>query len=129
MWRGMVADGLLIIHVLWVVFMITGFPLAIILRSAMIRFIHTIGLSSYIILAFFKVACPVTYGEEYFRQLEQPDFTYQGSFLVSLLEKLIYVENWGASLWWFHVAAGIYLFVVLSSWWWLKLPAKKVTTK
>ncbi len=112
------ADGLLAMHFLWVLFMLLGFPLAVLLRSRGLRLVHALGLTSYILLAVLNWYCPLTIGEEFFRGQAAPDFSYQGSFLASWFERLIYVEHWGAPLWIFRVLAGLYLAVSLSSWWW-----------
>lgn len=112
------ADILLGLHFLWVLFMLLGFPLAWFLRSRKIRLGHALGLASYLLLAAVNWFCPLTLGEEALRRLAEPGFTYQGSFLAGWLERLIYVENWGAPLWIFRLLAGIYLVLVVSSWWW-----------
>jgi hypothetical protein len=115
---GMAADSLLVLHFLWVVFMLIGFPLALLLKSPILRLAHSVGLSSYLALALLGWYCPLTVAETYFRRLSQPDFTYPGSFLATWIERIIYVENWGAPLWLFQVLAVWYLTVCLSSWWW-----------
>lgn len=112
------ADGLLALHLFWVLFMLVGFPLALLLHSRTLRLLHTLGLASYLLLAAFNWYCPLTLGEEFFRQQTEPGFSYQGSFLARWIERLIYVESWGAPLWIFRVLAGLYLAASVSSWWW-----------
>ncbi len=114
----MAADGLLVLHFLWVVFMLVGFPLALLLKSPALRLAHSAGLSFYLALAVLGWYCPLTVAETYFRRLSQPDFTYHGSFLASWIERIIYVENWGAPLELFYVLAALYLMLCVSSWWW-----------
>lgn len=114
----MAADGLLVLHFIWVVFMLVGFPLALLLKSPGLRLAHSVGLSSYLALAALGWYCPLTVAETYFRRLSQPEFSYHGSFLATWIERIIYVENWGAPLWLFQVLAGVYLALCLSSWWW-----------
>ncbi|MCD4813156.1 DUF2784 domain-containing protein [bacterium] len=117
----LLADALLIMHFLWVVFMVTGFLLAVVLRSPVLRVVHAVGLFSYLVLAVLGFYCPLTYGEEYFRQAATPGFSYQESFLATWVERIIYVENWGAPLWIFRLSAGLYFIVCLTSFWWLPL--------
>ncbi|MEW6516458.1 MAG: DUF2784 family protein [candidate division FCPU426 bacterium] len=114
----MAADALLVLHFLWVVFMVSGFPLALLLKSRVLRLAHAAGLSSYLLLAACGWYCPLTVAETYFRRLSDPGFSYHGSFLGSWIERLIYVDNWGAPLWIFRLLAGLYLALCLSSWWW-----------
>lgn len=113
------ADFLLYVHVLWVLFMILGLPLALLLRKPWIRWVHAAGLLSYLGLASLNWWCPLTLGEEYFRQIANPGFSYHGSFLAHWLERIIYVENWGAPLWVFRILAALYLLLVASTWFWL----------
>ncbi|MBN1596510.1 DUF2784 family protein [candidate division FCPU426 bacterium] len=113
------ADILLYLHFIWVLFMLAGFWLALWWRLAWLRLLHFAGLLLYILLGVLGWYCPLTIGEEYFRQQAVPGFSYQGSFLASWVEKLIYVENWGAPLWLFRLLAGFYLVLCLTSWWWL----------
>ena len=112
------ADILLGLHFLWVLFMLLGFPLAWFLKSRRIRLWHALGLASYLLLAAVNWFCPLTLGEEVLRRQAEPDFTYHGSFLAGWMERLIYVETWGAPLWIFRLLAGIYLALIISSWWW-----------
>lgn len=114
----MAADSLLILHFLWVVFMLTGFPLALLLKSPGLRLAHALGLASYLLLAVLGWYCPLTVAETHFRRLSDPGFTYHGSFLAFWIERIIYVENWGAPLRLFQALAGAYLALCLSSWWW-----------
>lgn len=115
----LMADILMFLHFLWVVFMLVGFPLAIYFKNNRLRLVHILGLTAYIFLAVVDWYCPLTLGEEYFRQMESPGFSYNGSFLAAWVGRLIYVEQWGAPLWIFRVLAGVYLLVCVSSWWWL----------
>ena len=110
------ADILLVMHFLWVVFIITGFPLAWRLRSRVLRAVHLGGLLFYLVLAAVGAFCPLTRLEETLRRAQDPDFSYQGSFLAAWAERIIYVEHWGAPLWLFHVLAAAYLVVILATW-------------
>ncbi len=121
------ADFLLLLHFLWVVFMLIGFPLALVLRSRALRLVHAAGLASYLLLAAAGWACPLTWGEEALRGLGRPGFSYHGSCLATWAEKIIYVQNWGAPLWIFRVLAVAYLLLILSSfWWWPGRPGARV---
>lgn len=112
------ADALLVLHFAWVLFMLVGFPLALWLRSRVLRAVHALGLSSYLVLAALGAYCPLTEWESVLRRTADPAFTYHGSFLATWVERIIYVENWGAPLWIFRVGAAAYLLLIASSWWW-----------
>ena len=86
------ADTLMLIHFLWVVFMIVGLPLGIALRSPVLRWAHCIGM---LITAFFASAgmyCPLTTWEEGLRRAADPAFTYRGSFLARHLGPILYPD-------------------------------------
>jgi len=118
------ADALLIVHFLWVVFMIVGFPLALLLRSLVLRLAHALGLASYLMLAALEWHCPLTEWEAALRRMEDPAFTYHGSFLATWAERIIYVRNWGGSVQVFRVLAVLYLMLSVSSFgWWKKSKA------
>ncbi len=112
------ADFVLVLHFLWVLFMLVGFPLAWLLRSRGLRLVHALGLAAYLGLAVAGRLCPLTVAEEALRRSGGADFSYSGSFLAAWIQRLIYVETWHAPLWLFQVLAAGYLAVVLSSWWW-----------
>ena len=118
----LLADSLLILHFLWILFMLAGFPLAILLKITWLRILHSLGLGMYLLLAILDWYCPLTIAEEFFRRMEVPDFSYNGSFIGRWIESLIYIESWGAPLWIFRVLAALYLLVCISSWWWLPCP-------
>jgi hypothetical protein len=112
------ADALLVLHFAWVLFMVAGFPLAWALRSRALRLVHALGLGSYLALAVLGRLCPLTEWESALRQAADPAFSYHGSFLATWVERVIYVESWGAPLWIFRVLAALYLLGIVSSWWW-----------
>lgn len=116
------ADALLILHLLWVLFMIVGFPLALILRSPGLRLIHALGLVSYLLLAALNWYCPLTEWETALRRMDDPAFSYHGSFLAAWAEKIIYVQNWGASVRLFQLLAALYLVLIGSSFFWWGKP-------
>lgn len=90
------ADLLMILHFLWVAFMILGLPLGLFFRSPALRWTHFIGMS---VTAFFAISgffCPLTVWEEELRGRAVPGFGSSGSFLANHLSAVLYpaVEAW-----------------------------------
>jgi hypothetical protein len=86
------ADLLMIIHFLWVLFMVLGLPLGLWFGSAILRWFHFIGM---VLTAFFAASgmdCPLTAFEETLRRMADPEFTYSGSFLARSLSNLLYPQ-------------------------------------
>ncbi len=89
-------DILMIIHLLWVVFMVIGLPLGLLLRSPLLRWAHLVGM---IITGFYAILgmyCPLTTWEEQLRWQADPGFSYHGSFLAEHLSPILYpqIEPW-----------------------------------
>ncbi|TNF45919.1 DUF2784 family protein [bacterium] len=127
----MFADLLLVIHALWVLFMIIGLPLGVLLRSPAIRWIHFLGMSATALFAAMGVYCPLTILEEGARQTGDPGFSYGGSFLVRHLSPILYPDLSPALL--RRISVGWFLITVLSMILWKpylpSLRGKKKTRK
>ncbi|MDF1536379.1 MAG: DUF2784 domain-containing protein [bacterium] len=89
-------DILMIIHLLWVVFMIAGLPLGLYLGSSILRWAHLTGMIITGIFAVLGLYCPLTAWEEQLRWQADPGFSYHGSFLAERLSPVLYphVEPW-----------------------------------
>ena len=90
MWLRLGADALLLLHFLWIVFLVSALPLGIYFRLRTLRILHATGLVLALILQFTRTICPLTILEEYLRNFQQPDFDYKGSFIITHVEKLVY---------------------------------------
>jgi len=102
------ADILMLLHFLWVLFMVVGLPLGLLLRSPAIRWIHFLGMSATALFAASGVYCPLTIWEEGARQAGDPEFSYGGSFLTRHLGPILYPDISpaalrGASVGWFFI--------------------------
>lgn len=84
------ADTVVLIHFLWIVFLLFGAFLRKIHRH--IKFLHIIGLAYALIIQIFDLYCPLTLFEFWLRRLSDPTLRYETSFISYYLEKLIYVE-------------------------------------
>lgn len=84
------ADIVVLIHFLWIVFLIFGAPIG--LKSKPFRFLHISGLIFAIFLQIMGWYCPLTYLEVWLRSMHDPSTTYPGSFITHYIERLVYIE-------------------------------------
>jgi hypothetical protein len=91
-----IADIIMIIHLLWAIFMIIGLPLGLLLRSPLLRWAHLAGMVFTGFFAVLGMYCPLTTWEEQLRWQADPGFTYRGSFLAEHLSPILYpqIEPW-----------------------------------
>jgi hypothetical protein len=99
------ADLIVIVHFLWVLFMVLGMPLGLWLQSPAFRWIHFGGMTATAFLAAAGWDCPLTVWEEALRRGADPGFSYGGSFLARHLSPILYpqIEPWilrSASVFW-----------------------------
>lgn len=78
-----------LIHFLWILFLISGSLFGI--KYRYIKYIHISGLVFAIFLQTFSLDCPLTFLENYFRR-KANIYTYKEGFIAYYLEKLIYVS-------------------------------------
>jgi hypothetical protein len=84
------ADGVVLVHFFWIVFLIFGACAG--RRNRTIKYIHIGGLVFAITLQIFDWYCPLTHLEVWLRSRHDPSRAYAGSYIVHYLEKIIYVE-------------------------------------
>lgn len=84
------ADIVVIIHFLWIVFLVIGGFFG--RRNRVIKFFHLGGLAFAFIIQIFDWYCPLTHLETWLRAKHDPSLSYSGSFIAYYLEKLIYIE-------------------------------------
>jgi hypothetical protein len=87
---GLLADFVVLIHFLWIVFLFIGGFWGV--RYGLIKIFHISGLAFAVAIQTLNWYCPLTYLEIFFRSMEDPSKTYQGSFITHYLEKIIYIE-------------------------------------
>lgn len=101
------ANLTIIIHFIWVFFILFGFIFA--LMKSKIAFIHLSGLIFYFILNLMGWYCPLTYLEHYLRACSDTDIMTTEPFLLKVLNQLIYPDVPE-----FYIRAGGIVFVVLN---------------
>jgi len=90
MFYKIIADTVILIHFLWIVFLFIGAYLGS--KYKLIRTFHLLGLGFALITQIFHLYCPLTYLELWLRKKHDPSLIYTGSFIIHYLEKIIYIE-------------------------------------
>ncbi|MDH5762828.1 MAG: DUF2784 domain-containing protein [Nitrospinota bacterium] len=108
---------LLILHFIVILFVVIGFPVAIITNHRRFRLFHAAVLAFITLLMILQIPCPLTLLEEASR-----GESYEGSFLATWLNRIIYME-------WFtprmvFIIDMAFAAVVFSSFWWRPLKRK-----
>ena len=84
------ADIFVLLHFLWILFLIFGVFLGIKYKRA--RIIHISGIIFALIIQIFDWYCPLTYAELWFRAQQDSASSYSGSFIIHYVEKLVYID-------------------------------------
>ncbi|NIQ03965.1 MAG: DUF2784 family protein [Nitrospinaceae bacterium] len=108
------ATFILILHLLFVLYMVIGFPVGLITRNTRFRLIHAGLLGFVTLLMIMGIPCPLTILEE-----TLSGESYEGSFLATWLNRVIYMT-------WFtprtvFIIDMIFAALVFSSFWWWPL--------
>lgn len=118
------ADALLVVHTLFVVFVVGGLLLIIVggllrynwVRNPWFRVSHLLAIVFVTLQAWAGRICPLTTWEMMLRQ-RAGETTYSESFVSYWLGRLLYYE---ASPWVFLIAYTAFGLAVLASWYWIK---------
>lgn len=84
------ADAVVLVHFLWILFLIFGVFFGV--RWRFIKVLHLLGLGFVFIMQVFGWYCPLTYLEVWLRLRHDPSLVYRGSFIIHYIEKIIYIE-------------------------------------
>ncbi len=90
MFYKLAADFVVLIHFLWIIFLIFGVFIG--KKQRAVKVFHIAGLGFAVIIQIFGWYCPLTHLEIWLRQRHDPLLIYSGSFIVYYMEKLIYIE-------------------------------------
>ncbi len=118
------ADLILSIHVLIVVFIIGGLAVTLIgkvtgwqwVRNPWFRLIHLLAIGIVVIQSWFGHICSLTVLEMHFRHLAGQS-TYSGSFIAYWLGKILYID---LPFWIFILVYSIFGALVVAAWFWVK---------
>lgn len=86
----MLADAVVAIHFLWILFLIFGVVFG--LRYKAIKVFHLSALAFAVVIQIFDWYCPLTYLEVWLRKMHDPSLSYTGSFIIYYIEKLVYLD-------------------------------------
>ena len=93
------ADIIVIMHFMWILFMLVGFILTLcgffrkrFFDRWLFRTLHLLGIAYVSLLATMGKYCPLTLWENILRLKYDPDLTYPGSFMIHYAEKLVYPD-------------------------------------
>jgi len=87
---GFICDIVILVHLLWIIFIIFGFLVS--LKYFKVSFLHMGSLVFTFVLNLMGWYCPLTYLENYLYRLCDSNLPYSGSFITNNLEKLIYLD-------------------------------------
>lgn len=90
MFYKVLADIVVLIHLLWILFLISGALWGV--RNKGIRIFHISGLIFAFVIQIFDWYCPLTHVEVWLRAKHDPALSYKGSFIIHYVEKIIYIE-------------------------------------
>ena len=114
------ADALLLLHILVVVFVVTGLAVIYIgwtlawswVRNPWFRLLHLVAIAIVVLQSWVGVICPLTTWEMSLRK-QAGDIVYTGSFITHWLETLLYYQ---APAWIFTTAYTTFGVIVVASW-------------
>jgi len=120
----MAADAVLVLHVLFVVFIVIGLLLIFAgkvlawswVLNPWFRLTHLVAITVVVVQSWFDVICPLTNLEMTLRSLAG-DAVYYDSFISHWLEKLLYYQ---LSPWVFVICYTIFGVIVIVSWFWIR---------
>jgi hypothetical protein len=120
----MAADVILLLHVLFVAFVVLGLVLIFVgrslgwnwVRNPWFRLIHLIAIAVVVVQSWLRVICPLTTLEMELRS-RAGDAVYPGSFIAHWLETILYYQ---APPWVFMACYTVFGAMVAASWFWVR---------
>ena len=86
----LLADAVVLVHFLWIVFLFLGALWG--RRNRTVKIFHFSGLVFALIIQIFGWFCPLTHLEFWLRGKHNPDLAYAGSFIIYYVERIVYIE-------------------------------------
>ena len=84
------ADIVVLIHFLWILFLFFGAIWGV--RNKAVKIFHLSGLAFALIIQMFDWYCPLTHLEIWLRSKHSPSLIYAGSFIIHYVEEIVYIE-------------------------------------
>lgn len=123
MFYQIAAGVVILIHFLWIAFVILGFPLFLWRNNAPWRIIHLAAVIWMVLMQVNRAICPLTYFEMWLKSEGQGTEVYPGKFMIETIEQLIYVDN--VTLEMITYATAAYLVLIVLSFWFRPIVNKK----
>jgi len=83
------ADGVVLIHFLWILFLFFGVFWGI--RNKTVKIFHISGLVFAFVIQIFDWYCPLTHLEVWLRSKHDPAVVFTGSFFFLYVENIVYI--------------------------------------
>jgi len=84
------ADIVVLIHFVWILFLFLGGFWGV--KNKIAKIFHISGLLFAFLIQIFDWYCPLTHLEVWLRSKHNPAVTYTGSFIIHYVEKIVYIE-------------------------------------
>ena len=118
------ADSLLLLHILFVAFVVAGLVLVFVgkaagwswVRNPWFRLIHTVAIGVVVVQSWLGLICPLTTIESMLRS-RAGDIPYSGAFISHWLETVLYYQ---APQWVFVVGYTLFGAAVVAGWVWVR---------
>ena len=118
------ADALLVIHALFVAFVVFGLVLILVgklagwewVRNRSFRIAHLVAIGVVVLQSWIGVICPLTTWEMALRE-RAGDVVYEGSFIANWLDALLYFR---APAWVFVACYTAFAAIVVATWFWVR---------
>jgi len=120
---AILADIVIVIHFLWIAFVILGFPFFLWVNSARWRLIHLAAVIGMVLMQITRTICPLTYLEAWLKSEGRGAEVYPGKFIIETIERLIYVDT--VTLEKITWATGAYLALIVLSFRFRPIPKKE----
>ncbi len=120
---SLLADGVLVLHALFIAFVLFGLILTLLggllgwawVRHRTFRWLHLIAIGVVVAQAWLQLVCPLTTLEMWLRY-QAGEMVYGGSFIAHWLQSLLFFT---APHWVFVLAYTGFGALVAGSWWWV----------
>jgi hypothetical protein len=86
----LLADAVVLVHFLWIVFLFLGALWG--RKSRIVKIFHLSGLAFAFIIQIFDWFCPLTHLEFWLRSKHALNLAYAGSFIIYYVERIVYIE-------------------------------------
>ena len=90
MFYKILADSVVVVNFLWIIFLLLGVFWGI--RNKAVKIFHICGLAFAFIIQIFGWYCPLTHLEVWLRSRHNPELTYAGSFIIHYVERIVYID-------------------------------------